>query len=329
MEKFESADREVKVFSIPPDLAGERIDLAIGRFLGMSRSQISTLLENQEIKIAVTGGKSLENFLPPKSYKVKGGEIVEVLLPAERDTTRIAPTPFLNESGENALPIVFEDENIIVVNKPVGVAAHASVSWKGPTVIGALVASGVRIETGGIAERQGVVHRLDVGTTGLMVVAKTEIAYSNLKDQFRTRTVDKTYWALVQGHMDPSDGTIDAPIDRHPKADYRFAVVSNGKPSVTHYRSLEFFPGLTYVEVKLETGRTHQIRVHFSALSHPLVGDNIYGCDAKWSEKFNIYHPWLHAGALSFIHPTTGMRVEFNAPLPSDLARSLETLRAS
>ncbi len=315
-------ERELKSLYLPENLAGERIDLALSRVTGLSRNVISNLMENSEVRLV----KSNQPLL--KSYKVLGGELIEILLPKPTTTDRIIPTPYLDSAGEAALPIVFQDSDLVVVDKPVGMAAHASVSWKGPTVIGALVAMGINIETGGIAERQGIVHRLDVGTSGLMMVAKSERAYSNLKDQFRNRNVKKIYWALVQGQMDPSEGTIDAPIDRHPKADYKFAVISSGKKSISHYKSLEFFSGMTLVEVELETGRTHQIRVHFSALSHPLIGDNIYGADPVVSEKLGITRPWLHAHNLEFNHPVTGELLTFTSPLPSDLASSLATLRS-
>ena len=175
--------------------------------------------------------------------------------------------------------MLYQDADIVVVDKPVGVAAHPSPGWTGPTVLGALAALGIQVATSGAAERQGIVHRLDVGTTGAMVVARSEHAYSVLKDAFRERTVEKVYHAVIQGFPDPTSGTIDAPIGRHPKADWKFAVVADGRPSVTHYQTLEAFPGATLLEVHLETGRTHQIRVHFSALRHPLVGDLTYGAD--------------------------------------------------
>ena len=180
--------------------------------------------------------------------------------------------------------------------------------------------------TSGAAERQGVVHRLDVGTSGLMVVAKNEIAYASLKDQFRNRTVTKVYHALAQGHLDPTVGTIDAPIDRHPREDYRFAVVADGKPSITHYKTLEVFPAVTLLEIELETGRTHQIRVHLSALHHPLVGDLTYGSDPALAKRLNISRPWLHAKQLGFDHPANGQRLSFAAEYPPDLTRSLEVL---
>jgi 23S rRNA pseudouridine1911/1915/1917 synthase len=225
------------------------------------------------------------------------------------------------------LTVVFADDDIAVVDKPVGVAAHTSPGWTGPTVIGGLAAAGHRVSTSGAEERQGVVHRLDVGTTGLMVVAKSERAYSVLKDAFRTRAVDKHYAALVQGHPDPLRGTIDAPIDRHPTHDYKWAVVSGGRPSVTHYDTVEAFPAASLLDLRLDTGRTHQIRVHFAALRHPCVGDLTYGADPVLAERLGLQRQWLHATRLGFAHPTTGEYVEFVSPYPADLARALEILR--
>jgi 23S rRNA pseudouridine1911/1915/1917 synthase len=224
------------------------------------------------------------------------------------------------------LDVVYDDEYVIVINKPVGIAAHPSPGWQGATVVGAIFAAGYQLATSGAAERQGVVHRLDVGTSGLMVVAKNEIAYTSLKDQFRQRTVSKIYHALVQGHMDPTTGTIDAPIDRHPREDYRFAVVANGKASITHYKTLEVFPAVSLMEIELETGRTHQIRVHFSALHHPLVGDLTYGADPSLAQRLQISRPWLHAKFLAFDHPASGERISFTSEYPADLTRSLSLL---
>ncbi len=175
--------------------------------------------------------------------------------------------------------IVYDDDDIVVVDKPAGVAAHPSVGWEGPTVLGALAAAGFQIATSGAPERQGVVHRLDVGTSGLMVVAKSEHAYGVLKAAFKDRTVDKIYHAVVQGHPDPLAGTIDAPIGRHPSHSWKFAVTRDGKPSITHYETIEAFPGASLLEIHLETGRTHQIRVHMAAHRHPCVGDPLYGAD--------------------------------------------------
>jgi 23S rRNA pseudouridine1911/1915/1917 synthase len=226
----------------------------------------------------------------------------------------------------DGLRVVYDDEDIIVVDKPVGCAAHPSPGWMGPTVVGALTAAGYTISTSGPAERAGIVHRLDVGTSGLMIVAKSDRAYTKLKDAFRDREVEKIYHALVQGHLDPITGTIDAPIDRHPKEDHRFAVIAEGKESITHYEVIEFYRSVSLVKVELETGRTHQIRVHFSALNHPLVGDTTYGADPVLGKSLKMSRPWLHALELRFAHPVTKQALVFNAPYAPDLQACLGLL---
>jgi len=306
------SNREQKFLSIPDGLSGERIDSALARLLGLSRNVIVSLIEAEEITI--------NRKIATKSDRVMVNDQIEVLLPEPATTSTLTATPIEN------LEVLHDDEHVIVINKPVGVAAHPSPGWKGATVSGALLAAGYTVSTSGAPERQGIVHRLDVGTSGLMVVAKTERAYTGLKDQFRFRTVSKIYHALAQGHMDPSTGTIDAPIDRHPRDDYRFAVVADGKPSITHYEALEFFPAATLLKVELETGRTHQIRVHFSALRHPLVGDLTYGADPTLAEKIKLKRPWLHALELSFEHPISGERLSFTSPYPDDLTTALALL---
>jgi 23S rRNA pseudouridine1911/1915/1917 synthase len=306
------SSREVRNLSIPEGLNQERVDAALSRLLGLSRNVIVGFIESGEIS---KHGKPIG-----KSDRVVTGDLIEVLMPAAKGEAKLVATPI------DGLKVVYDDEYLIVIDKPVGIAAHPSPGWQGATVVGAIFAAGYQLATSGAAERQGVVHRLDVGTSGLMVVAKNEIAYSHLKDQFRERTVSKVYHALVQGHMDPTVGTIDAPIDRHPKEDYRFAVVANGKPSITHYKTLEVFPAVTLLEIELETGRTHQIRVHFSALHHPLVGDLTYGSDPVLAQKLTITRPWLHAKQLAFTHPGSGERLSFNSEYPEDLTRSLALL---
>jgi 23S rRNA pseudouridine1911/1915/1917 synthase len=226
----------------------------------------------------------------------------------------------------DGLRVVYDDEDIVVVDKPVGCAAHPSPGWMGPTVVGALTAAGYTISTSGPAERAGIVHRLDVGTSGLMIVAKTDRAFTTLKDLFRDHEVEKIYHALVQGHMDPVTGTIDAPIDRHPKEDHRFAVVAEGKESITHYEVIEFYRSVSLVKVELETGRTHQIRVHFSALNHPLVGDTTYGADPVLGKSLKMSRPWLHALELRFAHPVTKQPLVFNSPYAPDLQACLALL---
>jgi 23S rRNA pseudouridine1911/1915/1917 synthase len=310
--KQKMSEREVRSLSIPDGLNGERVDAALSRLLGLSRNVIVGLIESEEV---IKDGKPVS-----KSFKVSTGDQIEITMPAAKGEAKLTATPI------DGLDVVYDDEYVIVINKPVGIAAHPSPGWQGATVVGAIFAAGYQLATSGAAERQGVVHRLDVGTSGLMVVAKNEVAYSSLKDQFRNRTVSKIYHALVQGHMDPTTGTIDAPIDRHPREDYRFAVVANGKPSITHYKTLEVFPAVSLMEIELETGRTHQIRVHFSALHHPLVGDLTYGADPSLAQRLSIARPWLHAKVLAFNHPATGERISFTAEYPADLTRSLSLL---
>jgi len=304
--------REEKNISIPEGLEGERIDAALSRLLGLSRSVVVGLIEAGEV--------SRNNKVATKSDRVLTGDFISVTMPAPRVEPSLQPTPVAG------LKVIYDDSDVIVVDKPAGIAAHPSPGWREATVIGAVIAAGYQVATSGAAERQGIVHRLDVGTTGLMVIAKNENAYSHLKQQFRDRSVTKVYHALVQGHMDPSEGTIDAPIDRHPKEDYRFAVVSDGKPSITHYTALEFFPSVSLLQIELETGRTHQIRVHFSALRHPLVGDLTYGADHTIADRLQISRPWLHARELKFTHPSTGEEMAFFSDYPQDLTRCLEIL---
>jgi 23S rRNA pseudouridine1911/1915/1917 synthase len=299
---------------LPDGLDGLRLDVAVSRLFGVSRTAAATLVED--------GSVLLDGSAPMKSDRVVAGAWLEVNLP-EADGVETVPAVVVP-----GMTIVYDDDDIVVVDKPVGVAAHPSPGWTGPTVVGGLAAAGLRISTDGAAERQGVVHRLDVGTTGLMVVAKSERAYSSLKTAFRERTVDKRYTALVQGHPDPSRGTIDAPIGRHPSHDYRWAVVAGGRESVTHYETTEAFRAASLLDVRLETGRTHQIRVHFAAVRHPCVGDLTYGADPTLSQRLGLSRQWLHASALSFAHPADGRPVSFASEPPADLASALAVLVA-
>jgi len=306
---------ERRLLLVPPSLDGERADAALSKMLGMSRSASAELL----LAGAVLSGTELVT----KSQRVTSEQVLEVSIPDKRDPLAVEPTDVAD------LRIVYEDADLIVVDKPAGVAAHPSVGWTGPTVVGALMAKGVRISTSGAAERQGIVQRLDVGTSGLMMVAKTEVAYSRLKQTFRDRAVHKVYHAVIQGHPDPVEGTIDAPIGRHPKAEFKFAVMNDGKPSITHYKLLEAFASASLVEVVLETGRTHQIRVHFSAFKHPLLGDTMYGADPTLASRMQSERQWLHAMRLSFLHPMTGEQVSFESHYTEDLAQTLERLKGN
>jgi len=307
--------REMRTLVVPEGVAGERVDSALTRALGLSRTTIAKLLADGEI---TSGGSSMA-----KSEKVVEGQVIEILLPDNTIPDAIPVTPI------SGLSVVYDDDSIVVIDKPVGCAAHPSPGWTGPTVVGALTAAGYTISTSGAAERAGIVHRLDVGTSGLMIVAKTDHAYSFLKAAFKNREVEKVYHALVQGHVDPSKGTIDAPIDRHPKEDYRFAVVANGKESITHYEVIDYYRGVSLVKVELETGRTHQIRVHFSALRHPLVGDMTYGADPTLAARLEMSRPWLHALELRFRHPVTHAAMDLRAPYPADLIRALALLEST
>ncbi len=305
---------ELRIVPVPDGLDGERLDAALARMFGFSRTKAAEMIG--------AGRVSLNGAIPLKSDRVTGGALLEVELPAA------APAgPAIVATPVAGMAVVYDDADIVVVDKPVGVAAHPSPGWDGPTVVGALAAAGYRVSTSGAEERQGVVHRLDVGTSGLMVVAKSERAYSALKQAFRERTVDKIYHALVQGHPDPARGTVDAPIDRHPVHDYKFAVVAGGKPSVTHYETIEAYPAASLLEIKLETGRTHQIRVHMAAVRHPCVGDQTYGADPILAARLGLSRQWLHAARLGFVHPATGRPVEFSSEYPDDLARALDAVR--
>lgn len=304
---------EVKLLPVPESLAGERADAGLAKLLGLSRSAAAEILSANLV---------LQNSKPiTKSDRLIENAILEVTMPEQINSLEIVPALV------DGFKVVYQDQDIIVVDKPAGVAAHPSVGWDGPTVPGCLLALGIQIATSGAQERQGIVQRLDVGTSGLMTLAKSEIAYSKLKQAFRDRAVHKVYHAVIQGIADPLAGTFDAPIGRHPKAEFKFAVMNDGKHSVTHYETLEAFRSASLVEIVLETGRTHQIRVHFSAFRHPLVGDTMYGADPTLAAKVGLNRQWLHAMRLSFEHPTTGEPVSFTSEYPSELVQALDLLR--
>jgi len=300
---------------VPDGLDGERLDAAIARMFGLSRTRAADLIG--------TGAVLMDGRPAGKSDRVRPGDWLDVTLPAAGDGPA-QPRPEIVPG----LTVTYEDADIVVVDKPAGVAAHPTPGWTGPTVLQGLLGAGYQIATSGAAERQGIVHRLDANTTGLMVVARSERAYSVLKQAFRDREVDKRYHALVQGHPDPLRGTIDAPIARHPAGDGRFAVIADGRPSVTHYDTLEAFRAASLTEVRLETGRTHQIRVHMAAVRHPCAGDRLYGADPVLAARLGISRQWLHAVRLGFAHPDDGRKVEFASPYPADLTASLEVLAA-
>ena len=303
---------EHRSIPVPDGLDGQRVDAGLARLLGFSRSFAA--------EVAEAGGVTQDGREAGKSDRLVGGSMLAVSWQPKQE-------PSVVPLAVPDLGIVHDDDDIVVVDKPVGVAAHPSVGWTGPTVLGALAAAGFRLSTSGAEERQGIVHRLDAGTSGLMVVAKTERAYTELKRQFHDREVEKVYHAVVQGHPDPLAGTIDAPIGRHPRSDWKFAVTADGKPSVTHYETLEAFRRAALLEVHLETGRTHQIRVHMAAQRHPCVGDAMYGADPVLSGQLGLGRQWLHAMRLEVTHPGTGDRASFSSTYPADLQHALEVLR--
>ena len=305
----------MSVFLVPDTLAGERIDLVASRVTGYSRSRMAELI--------ASGSVLLDGEIVARASRLVAAGAMLELVSDPRPTHAVA-TPRLADG----LSVVHEDRDIVVVDKPAGVAAHPSLGWEGPSVTEHLAAAGIAIATSGAPERQGVVSRLDVGTSGLMVLARSERAYSVLKQAFRNKTVDKTYQALVQGHPDPFTGTIDAPIGRHPGHEWKMAIVEGGRESITHYETLEAHRTATLVEVRLETGRTHQIRVHFAAIGHPCCGDPLYGSDPALARRLGIDRQWLHATRLAFEHPVEGSHVEFESELPRDLEHALNEVRS-
>ncbi len=305
---------ESRSFVIDGDADGSRVDAVLARLIDVSRTFAA--------EIAESGGVFVDGRPVGKSDRVGAGARLDVAWEPKRDL-EVVPT------AVPELGIIHDDDDIVVVDKPAGVAAHPSLGWDGPTVVGALAAAGFRIATSGAPERQGVVHRLDAGTSGLMVVAKSERAYTLLKRAFKDRTVEKVYHAIAQGYLDPLAGTIDAPIGRHPAHSWKFAVRPEGKDSVTHYETLEAFVGASLLEIHLETGRTHQIRVHMAAMKHPLVGDPLYGGDPKLAARLGLGRQWLHAHRLAFEHPGTGDWVTFESPYPADLQHALDILAST
>ncbi len=304
-----------RTLQVPEGMSGERVDVGLARMFGISRSKAAELLVAELVTV--------DGRPAAKSDRLVPGAQLDVTFPPEPDPLEV------REELVDGLTVIHDDAHLLVVDKPVGVAVHPSMGWTGPTVVGHLRGAGYQIATSGAQERRGIVQRLDVGTSGVMVIAKSEIAYSRLKNAFRRREVDKTYHALVQGHPDPLEGTIDAPIGRHTRSDWKFAVHEDGKHSVTHYSTLEAHRFASLLEVHLETGRTHQIRVHMAALKHPCVADLTYGADPTLAQRVGLERQWLHAVRLGFEHPGTGDHVEYESAYPADLAQALEVIRAA
>jgi 23S rRNA pseudouridine1911/1915/1917 synthase len=298
------ASRELRM-TIPASLAGFRLDQALARLLPEeSRTRLAKLIE--EGHVLVDGAHATAKL------KMKSGEAVEVRLAPRVEESAFGPEAI-------ALDVVHEDEDVLVLNKPAGLVVHpGSGNWAG-TMLNALLHHAPGLDQ---LARAGIVHRLDKDTSGLLVVARHEAAQLSLVRQLQAHTVKRTYLALARGVV-ASAGSIDAPIGRHPKHRTRMAVVASGKPAVTHYRVKKRFPAHTLLECDLETGRTHQIRVHLASIGHPIEGDPVYA--GRGEQK--LARQALHAWQLAFVHPRSGRSMRFEAPLPEDFRALLETLR--
>ena len=300
-----------RIAPAPDALIGKRFDVAVSKMLGISRAKAAELVETSQVRGF--------NRDMAKSSILMDGDIVEFDIAEER----VEPEPVAED-----MAVVYEDDDVVVVDKPVGVAAHASAGWTGPTVLGSLLQRGVHITSMGAAGRQGIVSRLDVGTSGLMLVCKSDLAYKELRRQFAEHEVVKTYHALVQGNLKEDKATIEAPIGRAKVSDFRFTVTPTGKEAITHWDVLERFGEATLVKINLETGRTHQIRVHFSSIGHPLVGDPMYGANPVMAKELGLERQWLHAMQLEFRHPRTRVWTTVKSHYPADLQHALDSLEA-
>ncbi len=297
---------------VPPEAAGQRLDVFLAGLEPVgSRAAAQRLIDAGQVAVDGTTRR--------KRHRLAGGEQVHVELEAAPDLADPAAgagVPF---------EVTLEDEHLLVVDKPAGVVVHPAPGHPTGTLAQALVN---RAAGGAEPWRPGIVHRLDRDTSGLMVVAKSDPVHRALQALIRARELEREYLALVEGRPDARSGTIDAPIGRHPSADWKWAVTAAGKRSVTHYELLEAFRAASLVEIQLETGRTHQIRVHFAALRHPCVGDLTYGADPKLAARLGLTRQWLHAQRLAFDYPGTGKRVSYDSVYPPDLAAALDRLVA-
>ena len=300
-----------RIAPAPDALIGKRFDVAVSKMLGISRAKAAELVETSQVRGF--------NRDMAKSSILMDGDIVEFDIAEER----VEPEPVAED-----MAVVYEDDDVVVVDKPVGVAAHASAGWTGPTVLGSLLQRGVHITSMGAAGRQGIVSRLDVGTSGLMLVCKSDLAYKEMRRQFAEHEVVKTYHALVQGNLKEDKATIEAPIGRAKVSDFRFTVTPTGKEAITHWDVLERFGEATLVKINLETGRTHHNRVHFSSIGHPLVGDPMYGANPVMAKELGLERQWLHAMQLEFRHPRTRVWTTVKSHYPADLQHALDSLEA-
>jgi 23S rRNA pseudouridine1911/1915/1917 synthase len=309
-------------FSVTAEEAGQRLDAFLAaRVDGWSRARLQRLIDDGDVLV---GGK-----LAKPSHKVRVNDEIDIELTADPSTV------FTPE--DIPLNVVYEDDALIVVNKPAGMVVHPAAGISHGTLANALAFHFANLSTAGGVTRPGIVHRLDKGTSGLLVVAKTEAAHQHLSDQFREREVFKSYVALVHGQVEHRQGQIDQPIARDPRNRIRMAVVRGGRPSLSLYRIRESFPRFTLLDVELKTGRTHQIRVHLAWMKRPVVGDEVYGggrdktiADANIRRAIaRLDRQFLHAAELGFCHPVTGAALRFKAEIPAELQNVLDVIRQS
>lgn len=298
-------------YLVPEEFQGERIDKYLSEACcGLTRSYLQKLLKSHLVEV---DGKAVKN-----SYRVSAGETVELEVPeAVEPEIEAEPIP---------LDILYEDKDIILINKPKGMVVHPAAGHYSQTLVNGLMYH-CRGELSGIngVMRPGIVHRIDMDTTGVLIVCKNDFAHNSIAEQLKVHSITRKYYAIVHGVIGEDEGTVDAPIGRHPVDRKKMSInYKNGKHAVTHYRVLERFKQFTYVECQLETGRTHQIRVHMASLNHPLLGDSVYGPSKC---PFKLQGQTLHAGVLGIIHPRTGEYMEFSAPLPEYFENLLEKLR--
>jgi len=300
-------------FVVAPEDAGVRIDRYLSdQCQDISRSYLQKLLKEQSVLVEEKPVKS--------NYKVNTGDRISLTLPEIREP-EIVPEDI-------PLDIIYEDKDIILINKPKGMVVHPAAGHYSGTLVNGLM-SHCRNELSGIngVMRPGIVHRIDMDTTGVLIVCKNDMAHNSISEQLKEHSITRRYAAIVHGILKEDEGTINAPIGRHPIDRKKMSInEKNGRDAITHYRVLERFRQYTYIECQLETGRTHQIRVHMASTGHPLLGDSVYG-PAKC--PFRLNGQTLHAGVLGIIHPRTGEYMEFSAPLPDYFEELLRKLRTT
>lgn len=293
---------------VPDDDAGSRLDVYVAKVMAVSRARAGSLVDD--------GLVSVNGIVQRKAYRVAAGDVLEV---GVREHVRPEPP--------TGVDVVFEDADVLVVTKPAGVVVHTAGGVREGTLVDALEAIGKVLAPRGGAGRPGIVHRLDRDVSGLLIVAKTDGAHEVLVAAMKARAIERRYLAVVAGTPPSDTGKIDAPIGRHPKHRTRMAVVPEGRSAVTWFTTLERFADASLLEVKLETGRTHQIRTHFASIGHPILGDQAYGRDPTLARRLALRRPFLHAYRLGFAHPVTGEAMAFESPLPLELAAVLDALR--